>query len=203
MKKIIPFIIIFFLNNLYSQNVKQYIDSIISVRNLKNIEFQNPDHSPLDENEIKKFKELNYYTVDTGYKVYAKFHTLKKKKTFQMQTTTQRLPEYKKYAYVDFYLNNIPLRLYVYQNVELSKKEEYKNYLFIPFTDLTNGVETYGGGRYLDLKIPEGDTIVLDFNLAYNPYCCYNYKYSCPIPPAENFLNISIESGEKIYHAVK
>lgn len=203
MKKLILVFAIFFLNNLHSQNIKQYIDSIISVRNLKNKEFLNPDHSPFDEKEIQNFKELNYFAVDTGYRVYARFHVLKKKKTFQMQTTTQRLPEYKKYAYVDFYLNNNPFRLYVYQNIELSKKEEYKNYLFIPFTDLTNGIETYGGGRYLDLKIPDGDIVVLDFNLAYNPYCCYNYKYSCPIPPAENFLNISIESGEKIYYADK
>ena len=74
----------------------------------------------------------------------------------------------------------------------------YENSLFVPFTDLTNGKETYGGGRYMDVEIPEGDSIVLDFNKAYNPYCAYSTNYSCPIPPKENDLPISINAGLKI-----
>ena len=70
---------------------------------------------------------------------------------------------------------------------------------YIPFTDLTNGEETYGAGRYLDFKIPESEKVIIDFNLAYNPYCAYNHSYSCPIPPKENNLNIKIEAGEKTF----
>jgi len=76
--------------------------------------------------------------------------------------------------------------------------EEYKNYLFIPFKDLTSGTETYGGGRYMDIMIPEGDEIILNFNTAYNPYCAYANGYFCPIPPAENTLNVEIRAGAMI-----
>ncbi len=76
---------------------------------------------------------------------------------------------------------------------------DFENYLFLPFTDLTNGNGTYGGGRYIDLEIPKGDTMVIDFNKSYNPYCAYNGKYSCPIPPKENDLNIAIKAGVKNY----
>jgi uncharacterized protein (DUF1684 family) len=75
--------------------------------------------------------------------------------------------------------------------------ENPRGKLFIPFTDLTNGKETYGGGRYLDIIIPETDSFILDFNLAYNPYCAYNHTYSCPIPPEENFINNQVKAGEK------
>jgi uncharacterized protein (DUF1684 family) len=90
--------------------------------------------------------------------------------------------------------------LAIYQNVDLVNTAGYEDYLFIPFKDLTNGEDTYGGGRYLDLKIPEGETILIDFNRAYNPYCAYNHNYSCPIPPFENHLKVKIEAGVKKYH---
>ena len=79
------------------------------------------------------------------------------------------------------------------------KKEEYKDYLFLPITDLTSGDGSYGGGRYLDVKKSEvaQGKVVLDFNKLYNPYCAYNEKYSCPIPPAQNDLPIRIEVGVK------
>ncbi len=78
-------------------------------------------------------------------------------------------------------------------------KPEYKDYLFLPFTDLTTGDETYGGGRYLGLRIPkEGSPLIINFNLAYNPYCAYNEKYSCPIVPKENELPVAIRAGVKL-----
>ena len=77
----------------------------------------------------------------------------------------------------------------------------YKDYLFLPFTDPTNGVTTYGGGRYLDLMIPATKVVQLDFNKAYNPYCAYSGNYSCPIPPEENHLEIEIKAGVKKYHS--
>ncbi|RYD73146.1 MAG: DUF1684 domain-containing protein [Sphingobacteriales bacterium] len=88
-------------------------------------------------------------------------------------------------------------KLNIYQSQDLKKIEKYKNSLFLPFTDLTSGVESYGGGRYVDLEIPEGELIPIDFNTAYNPYCAYNHKYSCPIPPQENDLAIEIKAGVK------
>ena len=85
----------------------------------------------------------------------------------------------------------------VYQNLLLRETEEFKDYLFLPFADLTNGEQTYGGGRYIDLSIPDKDSIIINFNTAYNPYCAYNAKYSCPLVPKENHLDYSIEAGVK------
>ncbi|MFZ9005138.1 MAG: DUF1684 domain-containing protein, partial [Robiginitalea sp.] len=85
--------------------------------------------------------------------------------------------------------------LEVYQSPELLSKPDYEDYLFLPFTDDTNGVETYDGGRYIDLRIPEGDSILIDFNKAYNPYCAYNPSYSCPLVPPANHLPLSIPAG--------
>ena len=92
-----------------------------------------------------------------------------------------------------FLVNN--LKLNIYQNHRLRKMEKYRNHLFLPFTDLTNGEETYGGGRYIDLSIPDSDTIIIDFNKAYNPYCAYSSTRSCPIPPRENDLDLKVEAG--------
>ena len=75
------------------------------------------------------------------------------------------------------------------------KREGLEDYLFLPFIDDTNGEESYGGGRYIDLRIPEGDTIVIDFNKSYNPYCAYNDKYSCPIVPRINYLALEVRAG--------
>ena len=80
---------------------------------------------------------------------------------------------------------------------------EYIDYLFLPFTDNSNGEESYTGGRYLDLQIPENDKIILDFNQAYNPYCAYSGRYSCPIPPSENHISFPVLAGVKAFHPVK
>ncbi|NNC85503.1 MAG: DUF1684 domain-containing protein, partial [Bacteroidia bacterium] len=121
-------------------------------------------------------------------------------RVFEMKTSTARLPVYKTYAKLTFQLDGKDYQLFAYQNQkERDENDEYKDYLFIPFTDLTNGETSYGGGRYLDMKIPKTNEVELDFNTSYNPYCCYNDKYSCPIPPMENHLLIEINAGVKDY----
>jgi uncharacterized protein (DUF1684 family) len=87
----------------------------------------------------------------------------------------------------------------VYQGEEALQKEDGSNYLFLPFMDDTNGSSTYAGGRYIDLTIPEGDTLQIDFNSAYNPYCAYNENYSCPIVPRENYIATEVEAGVKAF----
>ena len=99
-----------------------------------------------------------------------------------------------------FRLQGRTFKLPVYQNVELSMQPEYVNYLFLPFTDRTNGAETYGGGRYVDLHGPLGQRVTIDLNNAYNPYCAYSDRYSCPIPPTENHLDTEVRAGVKKYH---
>jgi uncharacterized protein len=155
--------------------------------------------SPLPPAERKKFRGLNYYPIDLTYNLTAKFVRNEKPVLFKMKTTTTRLPDYQKYADVYFTLNGKEYSLEVYQSPDLMKKSEYADYLFIPFTDETNGKETYEVGRYLELRIPEGDEVELDFNKCYNPYCSYSPNYSCPIPPAANHLTTWVSAGEKKY----
>lgn len=99
-----------------------------------------------------------------------------------------------------FEIDGKTFKLNVYRNIELSRKKEFKDYLFLPFSDLTSGAESYIGGKYIDLKLPKGNAIAIDFNSSYNPYCAYNSKYSCPKVPLENDLNIEIKAGVKKFH---
>lgn len=117
-----------------------------------------------------------------------------------MKTTTDRRPIYDVYGSATFLIDGNEYSLNIYQSHQLKDTEEFKNYLFVPFKDLSNGGESYGGGRFIDLSIPEGNTIIIDFNQSYNPYCAYSTRYSCPIPPKENFLNIKVLAGVKSPH---
>jgi len=173
-----------------------YKDSIQQLRVLHTSELIDPSSKLLSDEEIDHFQGLDYFTIDTIFRVEAQFVSSKGKK-FKMPTSTERMPIYRRYGYVYFEIEQQKCTLTVYQNMELLKKEEYKDYLFIPFKDATSGNESYGGGRYLDLRIPKSNTLTLDFNTCYNPYCAYSMRFSCPIPPAENTLKVSIEAGEK------
>ena len=165
-----------------------------------NVEFADATKSPLTEKDRANFKGLDFFPIDKAFIVEAKFTKSKNEKSFEMKTTTDRMPLYVKYGEVSFTINGENFKLNVYQNLELIKRPGFKKHLFLPFSDLTSGNETYGGGRYIDLEIPKGKTITIDFNQAYNPYCAYNPKYSCPIVPAENELLTNVNAGVKKYH---
>lgn len=164
-----------------------------------NAEYKDASTSPLKDKDRKNFKGLEFFEFDSTFVVTAKFEKTPNETPFEMKTTTDRLPIYVKYGIVTFNLKGNAYQLNVYQNQDLKKKEGYDDYLFLPFLDDTNGEETYGGGRYIDLSIPEGDEIVIDFNKAYNPYCAYNEKYSCPIVPRVNYLELKVEAGVKAF----
>ena len=169
-------------------------------QNKINAEYANPKESPLMAADLAKFKSLEFFPINENAFVVAQFTRTKKEKPFKMKTSTSRTPAYIKYGELTFTVEGKKLKLNVYRDIELSKKPQYKDDLFLPFSDLTSGKESYIGGRYIDLKIPEGNTIIVDFNTAYNPYCAYNYKYSCPLVPLENDLDIEIKAGVKKFH---
>ncbi|MBL7922748.1 MAG: DUF1684 domain-containing protein [Bacteroidia bacterium] len=171
------------------------LEEIMNFRRQLDSEFQDPKESPLGEKGIPAFEGHRFFPADLHYRVIAKVERLSGEKVFKMQTTTERKPEYIKVLKLHFTLRDTACVLYAYRNLALAAKEEYKDHLFLPFTDLSNGFESYGGGRYIDLRIPEGDSMILDFNLSYNPYCAYSGKYSCPVPPAENRLPVKVEAG--------
>lgn len=166
-----------------------------------NVEFADATKSPLTEEDLKTFKALEFFDIDENYNIEANFELTPGTPIFEMQTTTDRLPLYRKYGIAHFTLNGKKMALNIYQSQELMITVEYAEHLFLPFNDATNGTLTYGGGRFIDLEIPkEGSkTIRIDFNKAYNPYCAYNHTFSCPIPPSENNLPIAIPVGVKAY----
>jgi len=198
MKRII---LIIFLGSI-TNTIAQSSDKIKSIEEFQvqiNADFKNPEESPLSAIDLMNFEGLEFFDIDTSFVLTAQFVRTPAEAPFLMPTTTDRKPVYVKYGEVYFQLKSKTIKLNIYQNQDLIKKPEYVDYLFLPFTDKTNGETTYSGGRYLDIRIPEGDSIILDFNKAYNPYCAYNHTYSCPIPPSENNLPVSIPAGVKVY----
>ena len=160
-------------------------------------EYDTDSLSPLSADAKKEFKGIHFFTVDTQFICTADFVRTKGEKAFQMPTSGSVTKLYVKYGEAHFTINNKPYKLNVYQSINLTRQRKYRNYLFIPFRDATSGKETYGGGRYIDLTIPQGDKLVINFNKAYHPYCAYTEGYNCPIPPRENFIPVKIEAGVK------
>lgn len=173
----------------------EYEKSILAFQHELNEEFKNPEESPLPAQEREVFEGHHFFPIDQKYHVTAKFEKLPTANFFQMKTTANSIKDYDVYGIATFTLDGKEYQLNIYQSHQLRAQEKYKDYLFLPFTDLSNGSETYGGGRYMDLKIPAGDTIELDFNKAYNPFCAYATGYACPIPPKENDISLAIKAG--------
>lgn len=180
---------------LFGQTETDPIKEVKAFQEKINKEFKDPKTSPLEPKDLKKFKGLAFFPIDTSFRVVAKFVETPGQIPFQMPTTTNRKPVYEKFGEAHFELAGEKIILNLYQSHDLRETEEYHDYLFLPFTDLTNGNGTYGGGRYIGLRIPEGDSIVIDFNQAYNPYCAYNARYSCPIVPKENDIPLEVKAG--------
>ncbi len=176
------------------------IADILEYQKEQNESFKDPDSSPLPDKYRKDFDGLDFFEPDTTYIVKARFERTPDAEPFLMPTTTDRQTQEVVYGIAHFTLNGAEHQLEVYQSLGLMDDEEYEDYLFLPFLDNTNGEETYGGGRYIDLTIPKGDTLVIDFNKAYNPYCVYNKKYSCPLVPRQNYLRTNVRAGVKNFN---
>jgi uncharacterized protein (DUF1684 family) len=157
--------------------------------------YRNKETSPYRD-KVADFKGHDFFPVDLNYRVEAIYSEFENEKFFDLPTSNKSIQKkYRKFALLKFKLNGKDHELILYQNATLMNNPMYKDYLFLPFTDLTNNETTYGGGRYIDFRIPKEETTILDFNQAYNPYCAYVTGYSCPIPPEENHLDIEIKAG--------
>ena len=190
-----------FLN---AQTEKENIASIKKFQKELNTEYLNPKESPLRGDNLKNFKKHPFFPINLKYRVTAKFVKTENPVPFELPTSSGKFKQYQEYGKATFELDGKSLTLTLYQSLDLMKMKKYKDYLFLPFRDETNEKETYGGGKYMDLKIPAGNEIILDFNQSYQPYCAYNaFDYNCPIVPVENKLPIRIEAGvkyEDVYH---
>ncbi len=167
-------------------------------------EYLNPKETPLRGDNFTNFKKHPFFPVNLKYRVTAKLSKTENPQPFELPTSSGKTKPYREYGKATFELDGKPYTVTLYQSLDLIKQEKYKDHLFLPFRDATNEKETYGGGKYMDLKIPKGNTIVLDFNQSYQPYCAYNaYDYNCPVVPEENKLPIEIRAGvmyQDIYH---
>lgn len=181
------------------KNPTDALAGILAFQRELNEEFRNPETSPLPDRYRMDFEGLDFFDPDTTYIVRARFERTPEALPFLMPTTTDRTSKEVLYGIAHFTLNGEKRQLEIYRNQELMQQEEYRDYLFLPFTDKTNGSETYTGGRYIDLSIPEGDSLEINFNKAYNPYCAYNPKYSCPIVPSVNALDTEVRAGVKAF----
>jgi len=178
--------------------VPEHLHTVYEWQINKNEYFLDPSTSPLRPKEKKTFNGLDFFTPSSKYQVKALFREAFKKDTIQMKTTTGSVTNEIVYGNLFFELNNRRHVLLVYREVDA-----VDDYVFLPFTDLTNGDLTYGGGRYIDLTYPLKDSVLIDFNKAYNPYCAYNPKYSCPLVPSANHLETAILAGEKSFDLFK
>ena len=168
----------------------------------------NKKGSPLLDADLKKFTGLNYYKTSEKFRFKAKFKKSSDEKYFLMPTSSGRSVKYIKVGVLSFTINGKDFSLNAYQSEKITTNKvwnkKYGHAFFIPYKDLTNGKQTYGGGRYIYMKIPESKNTILDFNLTFNPSCAYGRdKYSCPIPPRVNHLKARIEAGEKLFHYSK
>ncbi len=190
----VVFIIFYTFNDKTSD--EGYGRMIRKLREQKDKDFKYASSSPLTDEQKQKFTVLDYFIPDAKYKVQANLVLTQNDSIYKYLTTTNEIRRFYKYAYLDFSIDNEPQRLILLQSAE----DGTAKYYFLGFKDLTSGTETYEGGRYIDVEKPKNNSVEIDFNKAYNPYCAYNDLFSCPIPPDENNLSIRILAGERVYH---
>jgi uncharacterized protein (DUF1684 family) len=167
------------------------MDPYEQLRKEKDDFFKHDAYSPLTSSQKKEFEGLNYYPPDASLRLELTLEPFQKPDPIEMQTTTGDVREFVRLGQVHFEVDSTQAELTIYMNAD--------GY-FLPFVDSLAGEETYPAGRYLEPEAIGGGRFLIDFNLAYNPYCAYNDGWSCPITPAENRVKVPIAAGEKIYH---
>ncbi len=163
-----------------------------------NEEYLDSTSSPLYPLDRAAFRGHDFFPISEKYRVVARLHYDITRDTVLIPTASGRVKKYLPYALATFEIDGHDDSLTIYQSIQLMSSPEYQDYLFLPYRDYTNGESTYGGGRYIDLVITDGDLMSIDFNISYNPYCAYSEEYNCPIVPVENTVNIPIEAGVRL-----
>jgi uncharacterized protein len=191
-------VIITILYTVYgSKDQTSYVNQILQEREEKDQYMRSSMESPFYSNP-ESFTGLKYFSPDLKYKITAKLTRIDQKKQVLLATNDGKQERYVEYAYAEFDFSGFHNKLLI---LEMIDEGVSRGKLFLAFGDGTSAKETYGAGRYLDVeKVQGSNTITLGFNKAYNPYCAYADKFSCPLPPAENLLVIPINAGEKSYH---
>ena len=188
--------IIFYYSLSSGTSEEDYTALIQKERRGKDDLMKSSDESPLGD-ERNSFTGLKYYEPNPRYRIRASLSPIPNKKVVTLPTSAGEETRYLEYAWATFDLDEVENKLLLLEVMDVGPQ---RGKLFLAFADATSALETYGAGRYLDVKkIPAASSIELDFNKAYNPYCAYVDRYSCPIPPKENILRVAIRAGEKSY----
>ncbi|RKZ07687.1 hypothetical protein DRQ05_02735 [bacterium] len=178
-------------------NIEEWAKDIEFDRMQKDRFFATHWQSPIPEKDRPKFKKLSYYPSDPAYRFELELHEHEEKKGLKIEDTAGNVRDFLRWGEFRFEIDGKPCTLQAY------KDDPNEERLFIPFKDLTNGKETYGAGRYIDLEYMHDQTSdgkwILDFNRAYNPWCAYSPYFACPFVPPENWLQVEIKAGEKDY----
>jgi uncharacterized protein (DUF1684 family) len=194
---VIAVVVIVWYNAYDGQDDAKYKAQIEKAREEKDDFMRNGEGSPF-KNVTEPFTGLKYFEPNLKFRIAADLEPIRDKKMIVLQTSDNKTQSYIEYAYANFTLDDTRCRLLI---LEVLDSGPFKGTLFLAFADQSSAIETYGAGRYLDVKkTPGASTITLDFNEAYNPYCAYSNDFSCPFPPKENILNVNIAAGEKTYH---
>lgn len=199
MKKIIVLAILTFATSfIFAQSRKALKKATNAFRAEYKADFLKENRSPFYEHK-ENLAYLRFYKPKKKYRVKATFTRTPDAISFEMATYSGMVKPYIKYGILTFEIKGKKHDISVYQSLRLREMDEYKDYLFVPFKDFTNGEKTYGGGRYIDLKMGDiqNNEVILDFNQCYNPWCAFSDGYNCPVPPLENHLQLAIKAGEK------
>jgi uncharacterized protein (DUF1684 family) len=187
-------VVLFNLNN--NTTSAEYANTIEKERKEKDDFMRNSSESPFADS-ASTFKGLKYFPANEKFRIIAQLKPIENKKTIQLTTNDGEQKTYLEYAHAEFSIDNKKSSLLILEMIEIGP---FRGTLFLAFADATSANETYGAGRYLDIKkVPGSTSVTLDFNKAYNPYCAYTDKFSCPFPPPQNLLDIPILAGEKRY----
>lgn len=194
-------LLLLFLLPLKAQN--DWADSLNASRKERAASFLDPSASPLSKKELRKFKGTDFFPTDSSYRINAELFKHRTPKNHPLVCDDDRKQNYLETGYITFELQNNIHKLYVFQNPEIIKNPGSENYLFLPFADSTNGTSTFAGGRYLKLNMTGENTLLVDFNYTLQPLCAVSERYSCPLPPEENFLPFAVNAGEKYKKEIK
>lgn len=166
------------------------METLAEFRKQKDELFANSPHSPLTPEQQQEFESLAYFSEAPELRLELPVERFEDGRMIQIETSTGDMRVYQKYGRIRFEVEGQPVELAIYTD---------EHGFFLPFVDSLAGSETYPAGRYLEPEpLPDGNLLV-DFNLAYNPYCAYNERWSCPLTPFENRLKVPIRAGEKLF----
>lgn len=180
-----------------SGNDADYRLQLQTSRSQKDEYMKSNEQSPFKDSK-EPFTGLKYFEPNQKFRITADLEPVENKKMVVLQTSDNKEQRYLEYAYATFSIDDVRCKLLI---LEVADNGPFRGTLFLAFADQSSAIETYGAGRYLDVrKVPGASSITLDFNEAYNPYCAYSDSFSCPFPPKENVLDVLIAAGEKVYH---